>query len=60
MRSNNWSCANIWYQRWLISKKHMHFEEVTADQQDILCRQAVIANANYVMYLAQEWAGVRK
>jgi hypothetical protein len=62
---NNWNMTNISYQRWLINvrilkgSREMPFVPPT-NLLDHISNQALIANMNYVCYLAQEWAGARK
>lgn len=46
--NENWIAANIWYMDWKL--------QILRRDSEL----AILAQANYVMHLAQEWAGVKK
>lgn len=54
---NIWSLTNLWYGRWKVAVAMIR---QSRSESENYCKQAAIAQKEYVCYLAQEWAGARK
>lgn len=50
--------SEMWYRRWKASINMMHISHL--GDREHYCNQAVIQQAQYVMYEAQIWAGAHK
>lgn len=62
---NNFNMTNLSYERWIMNVRILKGSRTTpfippANLLEHISNQAVIANKDYVCYLAQEWAGARK
>lgn len=61
---NNFSMANLSWHRWKVGtyalKRIREIKGWSKESSIHISNQAVIAQKDYVCYLAQEWAGARK
>ena len=59
---NDFGMANNAWKRWIIGKSALEALRKMGriEHAQHISAQAVIANKDYVCYLAQEWAGARK
>jgi heme oxygenase len=51
---NAWTTTNRWYQHWRHFIRRLKTESLSAEDRDLVARSATLAQAEYVMALAEE------